>query len=300
MLPTLNVQAVIMPHSPTYYGVLQLLKSLGVRGVELPTNPRHGLLVDAVDFALRGPHRIRAVVNMPTLHNPLGSAMPDKAKQRLVEVCAAYDVAVIEDDVYADMHPGVAQLRAQKSWDTTGNVIYCSSLNKSLSPGLRLGWMLAGRWHNEIEALRMAQSRPKEELPQCIASRFLESGMYERHLKRLHVALAAQRKTLVTAVRDIFPQGTEVEDPHAGMLLWLKLPHGVSSERLFCSALGENIRLAPGRIFSRSAHFDDHVRLSCGWPLDRERIAALGTLARLCRQLMGSDKGSGRRTRPAA
>lgn len=275
----------VLLESPTYYGALQLLHSLDVAAIELPTNTQHGLLPEAVEFALREQSRVAAIVNMPTLHNPLGSTMPNEARERLVALCATHGIALIEDDVYADLHPGASRLRAQKSWDRSGHVIYCASLNKSLSPGLRLGWMLGGRWHDSIETLKMAQSRPKEELQQRVAARFLESSAFDRHIRRLHRVLERQRQEMVALVGETFPAGSAVHNVDAGMLLWVKLPGGVSSRRLFSAALDQRIRIVPGAIFSSSPYFDAYIRLSCGWPLSRERVDAVAKLGQLCDDL---------------
>lgn len=273
----------VLLESPTYYGVRQLLETYGVRSVELPTSSRHGLIVEAVEFALRETSRVAAIVNMPTLHNPMGSTMPNEARERLVALCTAHDIALIEDDVYADLHPDVLKLKPQKYWDRSSNVIYCSSFNKTLSPGFRLGWMLGGRWHAAIEALQMAQSRPKEELQQRVVARFLESGSYDRHIQHLHASLWRQRQELAALVQETFPENTCVHEARAGLSMWVKLPVGISSRRLFMKALENRIRVLPGAIFSSSTYFDSYIRLGCGWPLDEPRRSAIARLGQLCR-----------------
>jgi DNA-binding transcriptional MocR family regulator len=102
---------------------------------------------------------IKAVVVVPHLQNPIGSVMPDSHKQRLVHLCESHGIALVEDDTYSDLVESDTPLRALKSWDRTGNVIYCASLHKVLAPGLRLGWITAGRWHAQVEMLKYAQTR---------------------------------------------------------------------------------------------------------------------------------------------
>ncbi|ENO81846.1 GntR family transcriptional regulator [Thauera sp. 27] len=272
----------VLLESPTYYGIRQLLETFGVRSVELPTSAQCGLVVEAVEFALRETSRVVAVVNMPTLHNPTGSTMPNEARERLVSLCESHNIALIEDDVYADLHPNVLKLRPQKYWDRNGIVIYCSSFNKTLSPGFRLGWMLGGRWHATIEALSMVQSRPKEELQQRVVARFLESGSYDRHIQHVRENIWRQRQTVAALVKDAFPDGTYVHDTRAGLSMWVKLPASVSSRRLFRRALENRIRVLPGAIFSSSTYFDSYIRLGCGWPLDDERRRAISKVGQLC------------------
>ena len=214
--------------------------------------------------------------------------MSNSARERLVRLCKSNDVALIEDDVYGDFHPGASQLKSQAAFDTSGQVIYCASLNKALSPGLRLGWMIGGRWREAIEALKAAQSRPKEELAQRVAAKYLDSGAFDRHLRRLHVALAIQREEMTACIKQWFPREAEVSESDAGMLLWVKLPPRVSSTELCKRALEAQIRIVPGAIFSTSSHFDGYVRISCGSPLDEARIAAVTTLGRLCSEIAAS------------
>jgi DNA-binding transcriptional MocR family regulator len=272
----------IAVESPTYYGLLQVLESLGLRALEIPTSPHTGLSLDALAFALEHDRSIRAVVAMPNMQNPLGSTMPDDAKQRLVALCREHDIALVEDDIYGAMSDSATPPRPAKAWDESGHVIYCNSLNKSLAPGLRLGWMLAGRWQARVEMLKFAQTRYSEELPQQVTAEFVGSGAFDRHLQRLRAALKRQRERMAEAVAEHFPAGTRLTVPPGGMLLWIELPDGRSSERLFDAALAEGIKIAPGTMFSNSRRFDHFVRLSAGWPVDaaiEQAVRRLGELA---------------------
>ena len=89
--------------SPTFYGLLQMLESLGMRALEIPTSPQSGLSVEALDMAVEAYGHIKAVVVVPHLQNPLGSIMPDAHKQPLVELCERHAIALIEDGLV--QHP---------------------------------------------------------------------------------------------------------------------------------------------------------------------------------------------------
>lgn len=265
--------------SPSFYGLLQIIEALGLRAIELPTSPRDGLSVEALAFALDSDPSIQAVAVMPTLHNPLGCTMPDARKAALVALCAERDVALIEDDIYGEMSPQPA--RPLKAWDRVGGVIHCNSLSKILAPGLRLGWMLAGRWQARVEMLKYTQSRFPEELPQATVAEFLDSTAYDRHLRRLNEALRQHRDAYADRIATHFPPGTRVTLPEGGMLLWLQLPDGASGDTLFGAALDQSIKIAPGSMFSTGRRYDGCVRLSCGRAMDEDVDAALRTLGSL-------------------
>lgn len=271
----------VVVESPTFFGLLQMLESLGLKALEIPASPHTGLSLEALELAAQTYNDIRAVMVVPNLQNPLGSIMPDVHKQALVQWCERRGVALIEDDTYSALADGETPPPALKSYDRSGNVIHCASLHKTLAPGLRLGWIAAGRWHARVAMLKYAQSRANDLLPQLAVADFMQSGSFARHLRRLRIALHHQRHQMAEAIATYFPAGTRLSMPEGGMALWVELPPGNSSEKLFHAALKAGIRVSPGLMFSNSRRFDGFVRLSCGLPYTREVDQAVRTLARL-------------------
>lgn len=271
--------------SPTFYGLLQVLESLGLRALEIPTSPRTGLSLEALELALRAYPDVRAVVVVPHLQNPLGSLMPDAHKRQLLKLCETSGIALIEDDTYTALADGDAPPRAIKSWDRTGQVIHCASLHKILAPGLRLGWIAAGRWQARVEMLKYAQTRNNEGLAQVGVAQFMGTGAYDRHLQRLRAALARQRERTADGIARYFPAGTRMNLPPGGLQVWVELPEDLSGQQLCEMALAEQILVAPGALFSNSARFDHCLRINCGWPYGPEVDAALRRLGELAGEL---------------
>ncbi len=269
---------IVAVESPTFYGLLQVLEALGLRALEIPTSPQNGISLEALELAAQTHERITAIVVVPTLQNPLGSIMPDAHKARLVDFCARSEIALIEDDTYSALVNDDAPVQALKSWDRNGNVIHCASLHKILAPGMRLGWMNAGRWHSRVEMLKYVQSRNNEELAQLAAADFMASSAYDRHLRRLRSSLKRQRERTAEAIARYFPGGTRLTEPAGGLALWVELPAGRSSRRVFDAALTKGIYIAPGLMFSNSNRFDGYIRLNCGAPFTSEIDQALREL----------------------
>lgn len=276
----------IAVESPAFFGLLQILESLGLRALEIPTSPTTGLSLEALDIALTTCPGVKALVVVPNLRNPLGCVMPDARKAEPVRLCARHRVAVIEDEPYRELIDDQPErARPLKAWDRDGGVIYCVSLNKVLAPGMRLGWMSSGRWRARVRLLKFAQTRHNESLAQFVAAEFIGSGTYERHLHRLREKLRVQREASADAVGRYFPSGTRLSLPPGGLLLWVALPDGASSDALFEAALPHGIRIAPGSIFSNSARFRSYIRLSCPRPFDERMDAALRQLGHLAARL---------------
>ena len=273
---------VVVVESPAFYGLLQVLESLGLRALEVPASAPAGLSVDALELTLTTYAGIRAVVVVPRLHNPLGSVMPDAHKARLVRLCSARGVAVIEDDCYSELMDDGHVPRALQSFDTDGSVMHCASLNKVLAPGLRLGWMHGGRWHARVQMLQHASSRHNAALPLHAVGEFMQSGAYDRHLHKLRAALRVQRERSAHCMAQHFPPGTHIALPPGGMQLWVELPEERCATPLFEAALREGILVAPGTLFSNTGRVNHCLRIHCGQPWSaklEDALRRLGTLA---------------------
>lgn len=268
--------------SPTYYGLLQAIESLGRRAVEIPTCPRDGMQVDELEKALDR-HRIKAVMAIPNYSNPLGSLMPDEAKRRLVELCGERSIPVIEDDIYGDLHHGPERPRALKSFDTTGLVLLCGSFSKTLAPGYRVGFCAPGRFREKVELLKFSQSLATPTLSQLAIAEFLRTGGYDHHLRGLRRSLATQVQRTQAAVVEHFPEGTRVTQPQGGCVLWIELPGRTDAVQLHERALGQGVAVAPGVIFSPKERYRSCLRVSCGQPWSprlEQAFAKVGAIAR--------------------
>lgn len=272
---------VVAVESPTYYGLLQVFESQGLRALEIPCSHRTGISLEALELAIRTEPRLKALVVMPDLQMPMGTQMPDSHKAALVELCRTHDIAIVEDDSYRMLLDMAEPPRPAKAWDRSGQVIYCESFNKTLAPGLRQGWISGGRWHERICMLKLAQSRSTPPLGQQLVARWALSPAFGRHLQRLRAALRQQRERTAQAIARHFPAGTRLRLPPGGLNLWVELPEGASSALLFDKALQHGIRIAPGSMFSNSDRYDRFVRFGCTLAFTDEVEQAYRTLGRL-------------------
>jgi len=275
---------VIALESPTYFAILESAASLGMKVIEIPTHPQTGMDLGELERAIRK-HRVKACITMTNCHNPLGYVLSDTYKKELVELTAHSDVAVIEDDVYGDLAFHDSRPRPAKSFDRKGLVLLCSSFSKILSPGYRLGWVTAGRFRAEVERLKFLANVANPSLPQMVVAEFLESGGYDRHVKRLRKTLAAQVDRVRQAIAKYFPEGTRISRPAGGYMLWVELPPNVDALKLYRAALAQNISILPGAVFSATNRFNNHIRINCGHTWSETFDRALLTLGRLCEKV---------------
>jgi DNA-binding transcriptional MocR family regulator len=276
---------IVAIESPMYFGTLQTIEVHGLRALEIPTSPRDGISLDALQFALEH-NPIKAVLTISNFSNPLGSMIPDEKKKELVELLERYDIPLIDNDVSGELHFSEKRPFVTKAFDTKGLVMLCSSFSKSISPSLRVGWVVPGRLRHEIEWLKFTNSAATGTLPQMAIAEFLESGGYDRHIRRARREYAGNVAAVLQTVQRSFPEGTRVTRPSGGYVLWVQLPENVDSLELYALALRGNIALTPGYLFSPTNQFYNFIRLNAAaWSFPIER--ALERLGDMVFELAG-------------
>lgn len=266
--------------SPGYYLMLQLLEVLGLRALEMPTDPQTGMSVEALDLATRE-GKVAACLLVPNASNPLGGIMPDENKRRLAKLTAERGVAVIEDDVYGDLHFGSERPWPIKAFDQAGNVMLCSSFSKCLSPALRVGFVAAGRYRSQLALQKTITSGATNPISQLVLAEYLESSACERHLRGLRRAYRQQVDAMRAAVTRHFPAATRLTEPQGGFVLWVELTEDIDATALYERALAAGVAYVPGELFSASGMYRNCLRLNCGNPHTPEIEEAVRRLGRL-------------------
>lgn len=274
---------VIAVESPTYFGLIELIESLGMMAFEIPACPDDGVWLADLKQAL-DTQPIRACMFASSINNPLGSCMSDTTRRALVAMLEARDIPLIEDDVYGDLHFGATRATPAQAWSTKGLVLTCSSFSKTAASGYRVGWLLPGRFWGEARRLKSAFSGASPVLHQWVMAEWLRSGQHDRTLARLRPILAANKERMVAAIQRHFPAGTRHSDPGGGCVIWLELASHVSTTLLFEDAIRAGVSMAPGPIFSASGRYHHCLRLSFGLPWTPAVEAAVATLGRLAEQ----------------
>ncbi len=251
--------------SPAYYALLEVLQSLGLKAVEIACDGQTGMQLDHLDHVL-GKYNVAAVAMVSNFSNPTGSLMPEENKRRLVEILNRYQVPLVEDDVYGDLAYQGPRPRAVKAFDTQGRVLYCGSFSKTLSPGLRLGWAIPGRYTPQFQLMKLVVNQCTSVVPQLVAAEILESGAYDRHLRKVRSQFAEQMDDALRAIRNCFPPGIRASRPQGGHVLWIELPRQVDAMSMYHELSTEDIQFAPGPIFSPSGAFRNFIRLNTGFP----------------------------------
>ena len=270
---------VIAVESPAFFGTLQAIQASGRRVLEIATCSVDGIDVNALEDALER-HDVRACIVTPNFHNPLGSLIPDAEKARLVDLLGEREIPLIEDDTFGELFFEDPQPASLRRWDTRGLVLRIGSFSKTLAPGYRIGWMLPGpRFEAAVRRHKLASTVANATPPQLAVARYLASGRYDHHLRKLRRVLRDNVGRLRAEVAARFPEGTLLSRPRGGFLLWVRLPDGADALALHHRARTRGISVSPGPIFSPSEGFGSFVRLSAGHSWTERTEAAVDELA---------------------
>lgn len=272
--------------SPVYFNLLKMLQHLKLKIIEIPSCDADGINLNTLRFVLDN-HRVKAVFSISNVNNPMGTSLSDAKKRDLVALLKQYSIPLIEDDIYGDLefkqrsHPC-------KSLDSDGRNILCSSFSKTISPGLRVGWIVPGRYYDQVIETKFLMNISTASLNQIAVARFLKDGGYERHLRSVRKTLSDQVAAMRDFILTCFPSGTRVTRPTGGYLLWIELPKSIDAEVIYQLAVKQNILIAPGILFSIKPRYTNCMRLSAGsWNHRvKKAIQSIGTL---CREAIISD-----------
>ncbi len=278
---------IILVESPTFLCYLQLIEDLNMRVLEVPVDSRHGIDPERIGKILEE-HDVRAALFNPNFHNPLGYAMDNDTKKKLVQVMNDQGVPIIEDDIYGDLYFGTVRPTPLKAYDQRGMVLYCSSFSKTLIPDLRVGWTMPGIFREKVKRLKFNISIASSQFNQLVIAEFLNGGALDRHLRKMRNSLKKQTTDTALAVSRYFPEGTKISVPEGGYTLWVELAETIDSLKLWSRAAKRNISIFPGTLCSGSNQYAHYIRLSCGHPLTEKLEQGIAELGRLIQKMSRS------------
>jgi len=265
--------------SPIYFNLLQLMQQLNLKIIEIPSCDRDGINLDTLRFVLEN-HTVNAMFSISNFNNPVGFTMPGPKKKALLKLLSEFEIPLIEDDIYGDIfyqdRPDTC-----KAYDTAENVLLCSSFSKTIAPGLRIGWIVPGRYYDAVLKMKTLLNISTASMNQIAVTGFLREGGYERHLRNLRKQLKAHVTAMRAVILENFPRGTTVSHPDGGFLLWVELPEEIDTDHIYQKALKKNILIAPGRLFSIKDRYSHCMRLNAGiW--NTQVAQAIRYLGQLC------------------
>lgn len=285
----------ILVENPTYLGAIQAWNAVGAEFVPVAMD-QDGMVTDALEDAMRtGP---KFIYILPNFQNPTGVTLSLERRQRLVEIADRHGVPIVEDDPYGQLRfegehlPTVGRLDGEQRRNGDpcyrGNVIYLSTFSKTLSPGLRLAWVVA-----PPEVIRkLVQAKQGADLHtatfnQMIAFEVARGGFLDRHVRLIREVYCERRNVMLQAMEDHFPKAVQWTRPQGGLFLWATLPEGMKSADVLQDAVAEKVAFVPGSPFFSKGGGENTMRLNFSNAPPAKIREGMARLGRVLQRRMG-------------
>ena len=284
----------VLAEMPSYMGGLQVFKSYGADfvGVRLEDD---GISIEELEERLvwlrSQDEHYKFIYLVPDFQNPSGVTLSAGKRERIIELSEKYDVAVIEDSPYRQIHfEGAAPrmlYRLDQDTRRTSNIISLFTFSKTFAPGLRLGIVLA---HPQIirkmEILKQSLDLCTSSLNQLIAADFLRTGFFEKHIEEVKKTYKLKKDTMVAALEKYMPEGVTWTKPEGGLFLWVRLPEWMSADEMFADALRENVAYVIGSAFHCDGSGKNTMRLNFSYPTPEDIDEGIKRLAKAVKNRM--------------
>lgn len=282
-----DVNDAVALEDPTYFWALCNFSSLGARCLPVPLDD-NGLRLDVLESIISR-QRVKLAYVMPSFQNPTGASMPIEHRRQLLELAGIYNVPILEDNFVGDLSYDSAPFPTLKALDDNGVVIHQGTFSKALCPGLRLGWLVAPR--EVISRLLLAKRTidlSTNSMAQIIVARYLNNGLYEKHLEIVRRAYRSRRDTMDLALRASMPSDITWTKPQGGMFIWAKLPSGASAREMLALAESEGVTYSPGDMFFFAADRPEYFRLTFIQQNEQQIEQGIARLARAVKKYLST------------
>jgi 2-aminoadipate transaminase len=259
----LNEGDTIISEVPSFVGALNAFRSYNVNLVGVPMES-DGMDMNRLEMELKSQKNVKLVYVIPTFQNPSGRTMSLEKRKRLLELADKYNFLIIEDSPYFELRYSGEYVPTIKSLDKNQRVIYVGSYSKILSPGIRVGLVLAPKAITQKMVVAKQVSDVHTNLFfMMIVAEFLKRHDIDLHIQKIRALYKQKRDLMLSAIGQNFDRRVKVERPDGGLFLWCELPEGYDGAELCRLAGGYKVAAVPGVSFET-----DETRVSPGFRLN--------------------------------
>ena len=259
---------VVVAESPAFANALSAFRNHGAQVVEVPVDDEGLDVAEAARVLRRDGLTPRMFFVVPNFQNPTGETLSDHRRASLLALAATYGAVVIEDDPYGLLRYRGKDIAPLAARDSAAEVVSIGSFSKTFLPGLRVGWVIAGRdTIGRMAAAKQTMDSSTGTLGQRIVLEFERRGGSAAHVAKLReMYRAKQERGRAALEREFAGTGLRWNDPEGGFYFWVRLPEGMTARRLLDVALEEGVAFVPGEAFSVAGDHRSALRFSISGP----------------------------------
>ena len=253
----------VICENPSFIGGLNDIRSYKARLIGIPVD-ENGMDMEALEQALETEKNVKLIYTIPTFQNPTGVTMSTERRKRMYELAVKHDVIILEDSPYFEIGFTDEIPPCIKSFDKTGHVIFCGSYSKVVSPGLRVGFMIANcDIMTKAVVAKQCSDVHTSILPQMLVAEYLENYDIDAHIQQCRNLYKTARDRMLGGLERHAGSRIDFTNPQGGLFIWCTLPEGFSGYD-FCLKTGERkLVCVPGSAFDTA-----EARGNCGFRLN--------------------------------
>lgn len=253
---------VIVP-SPIYVGLFQILETLKLKVVEIPYRTKEGIHINEFEKLIKR-HKPKVFLFSANFNNPNGVLFPEENKIGLANICFQYGIHLIEDDIYGDLYHSGTRPKPLVSYFSQSmdgpKSFLCSSFSKTLSPGLRLGWVVSKTGIHSISKIARAFKISENHPTQLSVLEYLKRQSYEKHLKSLRIEYKKLCDDYNILLTEESNGNLHITKPDGGFVLWIESK--LDGDKILMEAKKLGMAIAPGSLFGLSKHWKYFFRMN--------------------------------------
>jgi 2-aminoadipate transaminase len=248
---------------PSFTSVMRAMSDSGAEVVGVPTDA-DGLDIEALEALLKR-RELRMLALQPRLQNPTGRDLSPERRGRLLDLARRHGFFILEDGIYGDLRFAGEELRSLRS-EAPAHVVYVDSLSKTVSGGMRIGWVAAsGPVLDRIVAAKRAHDIHSPTLTQLVMARYLATGAYPAQAERARSFYRTRLAALEDSIERHLGSTAGYLEPLGGGQLWLALDLDADERELADEAVRQGVAYVPGNALRVEARPELNMRLSFGY-----------------------------------
>ncbi len=278
---------VIIVGAPTYLSALGAFRQFNpeIRSVEID---ERGMNVKALEAELE---KIEAegkwaklLYLVPSFQNPTSTMLTVERRKRIVELAEKHDFIILEDNPYGYICFGGEMPTPVMGFDKAGRTMYTSTFSKIVSPGMRIGWLVAPReFISKMVEAKSNVSICNDGITQYVAAQLFKRGEVEAQIPKVTEVYRRKRDLMLEAMKTSFPVEAKWNDPEGGLFLWVKLPGHVNTTEILMEAVENGVAFIPGsNFFAEPVH--NYMRLNYSFPSEADIVEGIQILGRLLKK----------------
>ena len=243
------------------------------------------MILEDLERKLAANPRAKLIYVIPTFQNPTGRTWSLERRKGLLALAEQYHLPILEDNPYGELRFEGTDIPTLRSMDTHGNVVYMGSFSKILSPGIRLGWLVAApEMLGMFETAKQGSDLQASTYIQMMVDTYLADNDLDTDIRALNALYRSRRDLMLSVMEETFPKGSRWTHPNGGLFLWVTLPEGVDTAAIMPQAVERKVAYIPGQTFFADGDVTNTLRLNFSNANEAHIVEGICRLGRVLRE----------------